>query len=88
MNEKINYLRKRIDWCDSQMLSSLQERFEHVKNIGEIKKESNLPIIDDKRFQEIINNWTYIFEGKLDETFIKKLFQLIHEESIRIQQNL
>jgi chorismate mutase len=89
-NKEIELLRGKIDYCDESILFSLNDRFSHVKKIGEIKKKNNIPIVDEDRFKKMINDRlalrnTYIADC-LSEDFIRKLFDLIHEESCKIQK--
>lgn len=89
-NNEIKRLRSNIDYCDDKMLEALNYRFSYVKKIGEIKKENNIPIVDEDRFKKMVDDRvglrnTYIADG-LSEDFIRKLFNLIHEESCKIQK--
>jgi len=60
-----------------------------VKEIGQYKKDQNVTALQ-------INRWTQLMEhrvnlGKemdLNETFVKILFQLIHEDSVRMQTEI
>ena len=62
-------LRERIDILDEQLMESLLTRFLIVKEIGEYKKENDIPILDSSREQDIYD--------KIAEEFF-----LIRSESI------
>lgn len=51
----IKELRQEIDLIDKQMKVLFFKRMETAHQIGEYKKENNLPIFDPKREEEIIN---------------------------------
>ena len=46
---ELNELRKQIDKVDKQMAKLYEERMDIVKQIGNYKKEHNLPILDKER---------------------------------------
>lgn len=46
---ELNELRKQIDKVDKQMAKLFEERMDIVKQIGNYKKEHNLPILDKER---------------------------------------
>jgi chorismate mutase len=83
-----NY-RELIDQADQEILEALNRRMRLVDKIGEYKKANNLTILDLER-------WEYIFRtrpelGKqlgLKKSFVKKLYQFIHEESIKRQNRI
>lgn len=52
---KINLLREKIDLLDEQMLSLLNQRAALVKEIGQIKNDSQITPYDSQREDEIIN---------------------------------
>ncbi len=86
---QLDMLRSRIDAIDSEMLELLSSRVEIVKQIGQYKRDNNVTALQ-------INRWTQLMEhrvnlGKsmnLNETFVKILFQLIHEDSVRMQTEI
>ena len=82
-------LRARIDIIDEQLLSVLSSRMEISRLIGQFKKENNIAIIQAVRWENLIEEIT----GKadqygLDGEFLSKLFNLIHQESIDIQNRI
>ncbi|WP_287197012.1 chorismate mutase [Thermococcus sp.] len=73
--ERLHKLRKRIDEIDEQITELLEERARIAKEIGEIKKELNLPIRDEKREKEVLKR-----AGKF-----KKVFEEIMEVCRNVQ---
>ncbi len=54
-DKKLSGFREKIDKIDFEILKLLNERAKIAKDVGEIKKECNLPIFNPKREQEIFN---------------------------------
>ena len=84
--KKLESLRLEINKHDLQLLKILKSRFSVVKKIAELKSKHNLSILQKKRWESIIND--RIKQGKkfgLDIMLTKKLMDLIHKESIRLQ---
>lgn len=86
---QLDVLRNRIDATDSELLEMLASRVKIVKEIGQYKKDHNVTALQ-------INRWTQLMENRvklgqnmgLNETFVKILFQLIHEDSVRMQTEI
>ncbi|KOY79732.1 chorismate mutase [Apilactobacillus kunkeei] len=47
-------IRKQITDIDNEIIKLLEQRFELCKRVGEIKHANNLPILDEKREQEVL----------------------------------
>ena len=86
---KLNALRKEINAKDDQLLETLSERMQIVENIGQAKKASNVAVLQNTRWQEILSKVVKKGEAQgLSKVFIEKLFKAIHEESIAHQENI
>lgn len=84
--ENLTELRKQIDECDNALLEELAKRMRIAREIGTYKKEHNMTILQAGRYNEILDK--YAAQGAqcgLDTEFIKKVFEAIHEESVRQQ---
>ena len=46
--------RQRIDEIDEKIVSLLEERYDCVSNIAQIKKENNLPVFDTTREDTVL----------------------------------
>jgi chorismate mutase len=83
---KLEELRENIDKTDELILEAIAGRMSVVKEIGEYKKENQVTILQLKRWQNILKNQIQTADRVgLSKEFIKKLYDLIHEESIRMQ---
>ncbi len=86
---KLNALREEINAKDDQLLETLAERMQIVENIGKAKKESNVAVLQNTRWQEILHK--VIEKGEeqgMTKEFIEKIFKAIHQESIAHQENI
>lgn len=79
MKNQLDDFRKQIDEIDGQIVSLLAERMKIVKKIGAFKKQRNIPPLDPARWQEVI---------KTKKGFIKKIWEIIHEEALKIEKKL
>ena len=90
--EKINSiktLRAEIDSLDFELLDILKQRMNLAIEVAKRKKEKNIPILQIKRLNEMIQKRLENAKGsELDEEFIKDIFESIHQESIRIQNEI
>ena len=85
----VDLLRARIDVIDENLLSLLRSRMEISGTIGHFKKDHNIAILQMPRWESLMDNLIQI--GKtigLDERFVQALFNVIHQESIRIQNDV
>lgn len=86
---QLDVLRNRIDAIDTELLETLSARVDIVKKIGQYKKDHNVTALQ-------INRWTKLMDDRvnigkkleLNEKFVKTLFQLIHEDSVRMQTEI
>lgn len=86
---KLQKLRAKIDEIDDRLLHLLAERMDISKNIGKVKKEQNVAVLQTSRWNEILGKM--ILEGEkleLSEEFILKMFKAIHQESINKQSKI
>lgn len=80
---KLDILRDQIDKTDANILEAVSKRFLIVKKVADYKKLKNLPIVDLKRKQAMISKNVAIgLSLGLNEKFVKKLYELIHEFAV------
>lgn len=83
---EIERLRKEIDECDDQIFNALKTRSVLSYLIGIIKRNTNTPIVDKNRFNAIVDDKIKRYGLVLSESFIRKIYNIIHEESCKLQQ--
>jgi chorismate mutase len=85
-SEPLNELRAKIDRIDDYIIELLAERMGISEAIGSYKREHHLAIHQAERWSQIVKRALQKgTTGGLTEDFILKLFQQIHNESIRHQ---
>jgi chorismate mutase len=85
-NTDLEKFRLSIDELDSQLIELLSKRMEIAEMIGSYKKEMNLAPYQPERWAKVLED--RIQKGAslyLDKKFLKRLFDLIHVESLRRQ---
>lgn len=82
-------LRTEIDAADSKLLEILGKRMQVAEKIGALKKEKNIAVLQNKRWNEVLQKMTQEGSSKgLSEDFILRLFKAIHQESISHQERV
>ncbi len=87
--ENLSQLRKQIDECDNNLIQELAKRMRIAREIGLFKKEHGMTILQTGRYSEILEKRGS--QGALcgmDAEFVKKVFEAIHEESVRQQMEV
>ena len=84
--ENLVQLRQQIDEIDNELLAVLAKRMRISKEIGQYKKEHNMPVLQTVRYDEILKDRIDQAENMgIGTSFMKKVLEAIHEESIRQQ---
>ncbi|MCE5332337.1 MAG: bifunctional 3-deoxy-7-phosphoheptulonate synthase/chorismate mutase type II [Bacteroidales bacterium] len=87
--ENLSALRRQIDELDNSLLELLARRMRVSEEIGQYKKEHNMPILQSQRYDEILQKRVSQAEQMdMDGEFMKTVLVAIHEESIRHQQEV
>lgn len=89
LTESLTALRKQIDELDNELMSLLTKRMRVSREIATYKKEHNMAVVQTGRYSEILEKRAA--QGLLcgmDAEFVKKVFEAIHEESVRQQTEL
>lgn len=87
--QSLHDLRARIDRIDDYIIELLAERMGISEQIGEVKKENQLAVHQSARWAQIVKRALEKGQtGGLTEDFILKLFQQVHNESIRHQSKV
>ena len=84
--ESLTELRSQIDKLDDQLLELLSRRMRVSRDIGQYKKEHNMPVLQTQRYEELLARRAGQAEQMgMDREFMRTVLQAIHEESIRQQ---
>lgn len=86
---EIQGLRNKIDELDNHLIQILNQRMELAESIGRLKMANNIPILQSKRWKEILQS--AVDKGQsfgLTEEFTQSVFKAIHLESIQHQSRI
>jgi chorismate mutase len=87
VQKKLGKLRDSIDQADRDLLKAFAKRMKAVEQVGKLKHKYSLPIVQPERWKEVVEN--RVKRGnklKIGEKFLREVLELIHEESVHIQQ--
>lgn len=83
---ELSELRDKLSLVDDGLVELLQERMELSKEIGNLKRNHNSPILQVQRWEETLK---YTVEkavnAGISQEFAELFIKMLHEESIRIQ---
>lgn len=81
-------IRKQIQEIDQILIEKIAKRMELSQELGSLKKDRDLAIVDEEREKELFTFWRKTAEEKtLRPEFIEKLWIIILEESIHTQES-
>lgn len=88
-NNQLGTYRSQIDVIDEQLLEGLGKRMAIADQIGKLKEEHNVAVLQSSRWHDILAKMVAEGEKKgLSEEFVSKLFKAIHQESINHQEKI
>lgn len=89
IEESLAKLRKVIDNADNELLNALKKRQDAVTEIGKLKKMNNLPVLDSKRWNEVLQSRIKLGEKYgLPEKLVKTIYEAIHEYSLQTEEKI
>jgi chorismate mutase len=86
LKRQMTRLRAEISQIDAKIIQDLAERMKWVEEIGRLKQEHNVPVLQIGRWETLLED--HIAKAKqagLDADFIKALFELIHAQAVKRQ---
>jgi len=83
---KIGDWRTKIDAIDTTLLHLLNVRAAFALEVGKLKGEAGILLRVPARELEILSRMKKLNPGPLDSEAVEKIYQLILDESIRIQE--
>lgn len=86
---RLTIYRKELDQLDQNLIELLSSRMDIAEQIGKLKHEKNVTILQSSRWDELMQKMIEIGSKRgLSQEFIEKLFKAIHLESIQHQQDI
>jgi chorismate mutase len=83
---KLEECRVLIDDVDRRIVALLNERTQVVEEIGRVKRESELPIYEPKREEQVFANITGSNHGPMSSDALRRIFERIIDEMRKIQR--
>ena len=80
--------RKKIDELDRELVRLLNERARCAAEIGRLKHQDGLPILEPTREQEVLKHALEANAGPLEDEALRRVFRQIVEEVRRLEQQL
>ena len=71
---------------DSKIIQDLAERMKWVEEIGELKQQQSIPVLQLSRWETLLED--HIAKAQqigLDAEFVKAVFELIHAQAVKKQ---
>jgi chorismate mutase len=86
---RLQELREKINEIDDELVQAVAARMMVSRHIGEYKRDHNLIVFQMSRWEEILKRVLRLSEDMgLHREFAKQLYVLIHDESIRVQEQV
>jgi chorismate mutase len=86
LKARIARLRAAITHVDSRIIEDIAERMKWVEEIGTLKQQHNIPVLQLSRWETILKDHVARAQQTgLDGEFIKAVFELIHAQAVKKQ---
>lgn len=85
-SETLETLRRSIDETDDELVDVLRRRMDIARRIGQYKRAHGMTIVQPQRYHQLIESRIAAASAAgLDPEFMRRLYSLVHEESVRAQ---
>ncbi|MHC4511201.1 MAG: chorismate mutase [Planctomycetota bacterium] len=83
---QIAHLRAQISHVDAQIIQDLVDRMKWVEQIGKLKQQHNIPVLQIHRWENLLqDHMARARQLGLDTEFVKSVFELIHAQAVKRQ---
>lgn len=86
LKRRMARVRAEISHVDARIIEDLAERMRWVEQIGQLKQEHNIPVLQLNRWENLLED--HIARARkagLDPDFIKAIFEIIHAQAVKRQ---
>jgi len=84
--QKLEEYRVVIDQIDRRIVALLNERTEIVECIGRVKRESQMPVYEPRREDQVFANIAAANHGPISHEAVRRIFERIIDEMRGIQR--
>lgn len=89
LKNELSMYRHEIDMFDNIIIEQIAKRMKVAQKIGIYKRDNNIKILQINRWEEMLQNRIESGESLgLNHNFVRKILELLHQESITIQTNI
>jgi len=78
--------RKKIDAMDEQIVELISKRAEAAKAIGELKKQTELPVYEPQREKDVLEHVKKVNPGPLDDAELIHVYERIMDVMRTLQR--
>lgn len=82
----LNAAREQINQTDKEIVNLLEKRFNVIMEIGEYKRENNLPILDEEREKRVVKSCIGYLENKDYSKAIEAIYRQIMDSSKELER--
>ena len=87
--QDLQQLRSTLNNLDSQIVQLLAQRSEVCHDVGRFKLKHNLPVVDEKREQQLVDRLMQLaVKQNLSTQLIQEIYGIVLQHSRSIQQKL
>ncbi len=83
---KIEDWRIRIDELNDELIALLNRRACYAAEIGKIKKQMGLPVLDAAREEFVLESVAALTKGPLTPESVKNIFRVIIQETKKVEE--
>lgn len=87
-HDEIQAARRQINQLDQSIVDLLKKRFETSARIGQIKEESQLPVLDNDREKQVLEQVAQLDSDTDTQKYLQNIFQAILKNSRDYQHQL
>jgi chorismate mutase len=85
--QKLEEFRVLIDQIDRRIVALLNERTQIVERIGRVKRESQMPVYEPRREDQVFANIAEANQGPIGQEAVRRIFERIIDEMRGIQRS-
>jgi chorismate mutase len=85
--QKLEEFRVLIDGIDRRIVALLNERTQIVESIGSVKRESQMPVYEPRREDQVFANIAAANQGPIGHEAVRRIFERIIDEMRGIQRS-
>ena len=88
LDSRLQTLRQRIDTLDKQLIQLLNDRAEVVVQIGEIKRDDNVPVYSPERERSVLQQVREWNKGPLPDSCVEAIWRELMSGSFALEKPL